>query len=145
MNLSQKLRELRTLSKLSQEQLAQKLNVTNQAVSKWEVGKSYPDILNLVKICDIYNVSLDELIRSDIKFQKNLSNKNRIKDIYVFFIGILFICLSFFIFLCFINFNMENSLTNFIVTMVALVGFALIYKVLIKKVPKKIRDWFGIE
>ena len=73
MRLSEKLRELRKINKLSKEQLAKKLNATNQAVSEWELEKSYPDILNLVKLSDIYNISLDELINDDIDLQRNLS------------------------------------------------------------------------
>jgi transcriptional regulator with XRE-family HTH domain len=143
--LSEKLRELRKVSKLSQEQLAQKLNVTNQAVSRWELGKNYPDILNLVKLCDIYNISLDELIRDDLDFQKSLSSKNRIKGIYLFLFGIFIECLSFLTFYYFNTLNIENSLTNWIIGTTGVIGFVFIAEVLIKKFPKRIRYWLGIE
>ena len=145
MKLSEKLRELRKVSKLSQEQLAQKLNVTNQAVSRWELGKNYPDILNLVKLCDIYNISLDELIRDDLDFQKSLSSKNRIKGIYLFLFGIFIECLSFLTFYYFNTLNIENSLTNWIIGTTSVIGFVFIAEVLIKKFPKRIRYWLGIE
>ncbi|WP_333860689.1 helix-turn-helix domain-containing protein [Clostridium sp.] len=145
MKLSEKLRELRKVSKLSQEQLAQKLNVTNQAVSRWELGKNYPDILNLVKLCDIYNISLDELIRDDLDFQKSLSSKNRIKGIYLFLFGIFIECLSFLTFYYFNTLNIENSLTNWIIGTTGVIGFVFIAEVLIKKFPKRIRYWLGIE
>ncbi|AGK96364.1 helix-turn-helix transcriptional regulator [Clostridium pasteurianum] len=73
MRLSEKLRKLRKINKLSKEQLAEKLNATNQAVSEWELEKIYPDILNLVKLSDIFNISLDELINDDIDIQRKLS------------------------------------------------------------------------
>lgn len=144
MKLSEKLRELRKVNKLSQEQLAQKLNVTNQAVSKWELGRNYPDILNLVKLCDIYNISLDELIRNDLDFQKSLSNKNRSKGIYLFLFGIFIECLSFLTFYYFNTLNIENSLTNWIIATTGVIGFVFIAEVLIRKFPKRIREWIGI-
>jgi len=49
------------LKKLRKE-LAEKLNISRQAISKWESGKAYPDIDNLILLRDIFNVSLDELM-----------------------------------------------------------------------------------
>lgn len=47
----------RKKKKLTQEQLAEKLNVTNQAISKWENGKSFPKMKNIINIC--YELELD--------------------------------------------------------------------------------------
>ena len=60
--LGNKLFELRKQAGLSQEDLADKLNVSRQAVSKWECGESLPDTDNLISISKLYGVSLDELI-----------------------------------------------------------------------------------
>ncbi|MBQ9121134.1 MAG: helix-turn-helix domain-containing protein [Clostridia bacterium] len=60
--LGKKLYELRKAAGLSQEDLAEKLGVSRQAVSKWECGESWPDTDNLITIARLYNVSLDELI-----------------------------------------------------------------------------------
>lgn len=62
MELKDKLLELRKKNKLSQEQLAEKLNVSRQAISKWEQGVNYPDIANLKVLCEIYHISIDELL-----------------------------------------------------------------------------------
>lgn len=62
MNFKENLKKLRKEKNISQEQLAEKLNISRQAISKWESGKAYPDIDNLILLRDIFNVSLDELI-----------------------------------------------------------------------------------
>lgn len=62
MNFSERLREIRQKEGLSQEQLAEKIGVTRQAITKWETGKGLPDIENLVIIAEIFKTTLDELI-----------------------------------------------------------------------------------
>jgi len=59
MELGDKLKKLRKDRNYSQNQLADKLYVTAQAISKWENNKSVPDIINLVNLSDLYDVSLD--------------------------------------------------------------------------------------
>ena len=66
-NLGKKLYELRKKSGLSQEEFADKLNVSRQAVSKWERGETLPDTENLITIAKLYGVSLDELIDNGVK------------------------------------------------------------------------------
>ena len=63
MLLGEKLKKLRKARGLSQEQLADQLNVSRQAISKWELGESTPDTDNLVALSDYYGVSLDYLLR----------------------------------------------------------------------------------
>lgn len=62
MEFSNRLYELRKQKGLSQEELANKLNVTRQTISKWEVGDSTPDMEKLVAISDLFGISLDELV-----------------------------------------------------------------------------------
>ncbi|WNS78752.1 helix-turn-helix transcriptional regulator [Domibacillus sp. DTU_2020_1001157_1_SI_ALB_TIR_016] len=71
MELGDKLKKLRQENGYSQNDLADKLHVTAQAISKWENNKSIPDITNLVQLSDVYNISLDSLIKPDKKLQKN--------------------------------------------------------------------------
>ncbi len=60
--LGNKLFELRKKSGMSQEEFADRLNVSRQAVSKWERGETLPDTDNLISIAKLYGVSLDELV-----------------------------------------------------------------------------------
>ena len=61
MTFGEKLYHLRTQQGMSQEALARKLDVTNQAVSKWESGQSCPDIALLPQIADLFGITLDQL------------------------------------------------------------------------------------
>jgi len=58
----EKLRELRTKKGITQEILAQKMNVTRQTISGWERGRSEPDIETLVQLADFFHVTTDELL-----------------------------------------------------------------------------------
>ncbi|MCL2580606.1 MAG: helix-turn-helix domain-containing protein [Oscillospiraceae bacterium] len=63
MKFSEKLQQLRREHGLSQEMLAERLDVSRQAVSKWESGQAYPEMDKLLSLCNIFNVSLDDLVR----------------------------------------------------------------------------------
>jgi len=67
MNLGNKIRELRRAANLTQEQLAASLSITPQAVSKWEMGASYPDMTMIPTLAAFFKVSLDELFDFDVK------------------------------------------------------------------------------
>ena len=62
LNLGSQIRLNRRRMNLTQEQLAEILGVTNQSISKWELGLSCPDITMLPKIAEFYSVTIDELI-----------------------------------------------------------------------------------
>lgn len=62
MNFGEKLKSLRIKHELSQENLAEKLNVSRQAITKWETQNSMPDIENLKSIATIFDVTTDSLI-----------------------------------------------------------------------------------
>ena len=60
--LGNRIQEFRKVAKMTQEELAERLGVTPQAVSKWETDNSYPDIDLLVEIADLFKCSVDELL-----------------------------------------------------------------------------------
>ena len=62
MDFNNKLYELRKQKGLSQEELANRLNVSRQTISKWEIGDSTPDMEKLIAISDLFDISLDELV-----------------------------------------------------------------------------------
>ena len=63
MNFSDKLQILRKNKGLTQEDLADKLNISRAAVAKWEAGQSYPDIMNLIQLSEMMNVTVDYLVK----------------------------------------------------------------------------------
>lgn len=66
MEFNNKLYNLRKQRGLSQEELANRLNVSRQTISKWEVGESTPDMEKLVALSDLFEISLDELVMDKI-------------------------------------------------------------------------------
>lgn len=72
MSLGEKIKTMRQQAALSQEQLAERLNVSRQAVTKWETGKGIPDIANLIAISEEFDLSLDELIKDDITIKNKI-------------------------------------------------------------------------
>lgn len=65
MAFSENLQYLRTRDGLTQEQLAERLDVSRQSVSKWESGQSFPEMDTILRLCDMFSVSLDTLLRRD--------------------------------------------------------------------------------
>lgn len=67
MEIGNKISELRKKKGLSQEELAEKVGVARQTISKWELGETSPDIKQSKELSKIFNISLDELTNNDIK------------------------------------------------------------------------------
>lgn len=75
MELGNQIKKYRTGMQLSQEELADRIYVTRQTVSNWENDKSYPDIHSLLLLSTFFHVSLDQLIKGDVKVMKETINK----------------------------------------------------------------------
>ena len=67
MNISKIIKEQRSLVNLSQEALAEKVYVSRQTISNWETGKSYPDVHSLVLLANTFEITIDELVKGDVK------------------------------------------------------------------------------
>ena len=81
--LSENLKRIRKDNNLSQEQLAEKLGVSRQSVSKWENGEAYPEMDKVLQLCKMFNLNIDELLNQDIK-EVNESKQSKINvDKYV--------------------------------------------------------------
>ena len=66
MSFADRLKEARRISGLSQEDLAEQLDVSRQAVGKWEQGQSYPEVEKLLALCAVLNTSLDALMADEL-------------------------------------------------------------------------------
>ena len=135
MDLGKKIMTMRNEKNLSQEQLAEKLNVTRQTISNWENGKFYPDIDSLVNLSKFFNVLLDDLLSYDDKVLDYLkdstdivkSNKN---ILYAVLLNILLI-IAFII--VGIIFNESASIIIIIFT-VSIISFSFLFYQIIKKI-----------
>ena len=79
MAFSDNLQFIRAQAGVTQEQLAEQLDVSRQSVSKWESGASFPEMDTLLRICDLYNVNLDTLLRGSVE-ESRVSNTARYDD-----------------------------------------------------------------
>ena len=65
MNIGDKIKNAREENKLTQAQVSESLMVSRQTISNWENGKSLPDILSVIRMSELYKISLDELLKGD--------------------------------------------------------------------------------
>lgn len=110
MNLGDKILELRKNNNLSQEQLAEKMNVARQTISKWELGETAPDIKQANELSKIFNVTLDELVGNDKKdiLVEKVSNTEKLAGIIIKILkfgGIAFVILLIIEVIAFIAFS----------------------------------------
>lgn len=75
MEIGNKLNQLKKLSGMTQEQLAEKLNVSRQTISKWESGSTSPDLESIVKVSKLFHVSLDDLLTEGDEGVENRNNE----------------------------------------------------------------------
>lgn len=81
MEFKDKLYDLRKQKGMSQEELALRLNVSRQTVSKWELGDSTPDMEKLVTISNLFEISLDELVMDKVASNDDSNKSNLVKNI----------------------------------------------------------------
>lgn len=99
MDFNKKLKEQRQLKKITQKELGELLNVSDKTISSWETGRTYPDIVMIVKIADTFNLSLDDLLREDkkmiAKVSKDIKNKNKFKILFISVTVLLLLVIGF--------------------------------------------------
>ncbi|MDO4538371.1 MAG: helix-turn-helix transcriptional regulator, partial [Coriobacteriales bacterium] len=66
MSFRDNLQHLRATRNMTQEQLAMLMGVSRQSVSKWEAEKAYPEMDKLIKLCDLFDCTLDDLVKGDL-------------------------------------------------------------------------------
>lgn len=75
MTVSEKIVQLRSLKGMSQEELAERVSVSRQSVSKWEIGQALPQIDKIVQLCEIFGITTDEMLKDEIVVKNNTKNK----------------------------------------------------------------------
>lgn len=113
MNLGNKITELRKQSNLSQEELAEKVGVTRQTISKWELEETTPDINQAKKLSNIFNISLDELTNNNVSniLVEKVNNTEKLAGLTIKILKVIGISLIIFLVIfviAFIVFNIDR-------------------------------------
>lgn len=103
MNIGDRIKQARKEKAMTQQELADKINVSRSAVSNWEIGRNYPDVQLIVQISDYLDISLDQLLKGDEQVIKKLSEdtktrKKQSKKIKILYLIIVLISLTGFYF-----------------------------------------------
>lgn len=72
MTIGEKISQLRTAANISQEQLAEKISVSRQSISKWEMNQALPQVDKILQLCELFGISTDELLHDKISIQRKL-------------------------------------------------------------------------
>ena len=78
MEIGKKLKNARIKAGFTQEKAAEEIDVSRQTISNWENEKSYPDIISVIALSDLYFVSLDELLKGDQKMAEHLEESTNV-------------------------------------------------------------------
>lgn len=95
MRIGDQLKKARKDKNMTQEEVAEKIFVSRQSISNWENNKTYPDIGNVIALSDLYEISLDELLKGSDNFMKHLEEstdivKSNRKLIFFIILALLF-------------------------------------------------------
>lgn len=133
MELGNHIKHYRNEKGLSQEELAERVYVTRQSISNWENNKNYPDINSLVLLSEVFEISIDNLIKGDLEQMKKEINSEEVKKLnfYASMMGILMLA-AFISLMPLIKFI---GLYGFIPYFV-LVGCAMFFAIKVEKIKK---------
>lgn len=155
MKFAEKIVMLRKSGGMSQEDLAEKLNVSRQSVSRWELGTAMPDAANLLQLSKLFNVTVDYLLNDDYQSDNDLpkikehhrNNTNQIM-LYLILLEVLVVCVQFMS--VFILKNIVFGVLSILLFTAIICGFEYAYRKNGNKTSDafrarfyKISAWFG--
>ena len=82
MTIGEKLSKLRIAANMSQEALAEKISVSRQSISKWEMNQAQPQIDKIGQLCELFNITADQLLKADIAIETQPSSKERVNKYF---------------------------------------------------------------
>ena len=92
MSLGTNIQYLRKINRLTQEQFAEKMNISRQTVSRWEADEVTPELDKLVELCSMFSCKLDELVRENMSFKEEIYSKVEIRKVPSFKMARYVIC-----------------------------------------------------
>lgn len=156
MSLSEKIYELRKAGNLSQEQLAEKVNVSRQSVSKWESGETIPEVERVVELSKIFNVSTDYLLLSseveklanrtvqlekqqkDLRTEVQIQHERIFKSLYVYAVALAVFA---FLHLPYVSDFLETDYLRFSwLSFILLIATAVVLRINLKITEKYLHD-----
>lgn len=128
MNIGEIIKTKRKSLKLTQDELAEKIHVSRQTISSWENSKSLPDITSLVLLSDVYEISLDELVKGDINMIKKLEVKESKEKFSIsFFTSTVLNSLLLMLMIALNSTRYENNYVYFLLVVIMLINTIPIY------------------
>ena len=140
MKFYENLKYLRKESNFTQEELAEQLSVSRQAVTKWESGQSLPDIENLKQLSDIFGVTMDSLV-GDIETKKDSIMNKRINDVGYFIFALLFLLVD--VFLSIFNFFKKITSNETIIAIATILIIIMSFIVFVLSLQKYLKNTKG--
>ena len=128
MALGERIRDERKKRGLSQEELADILNVSRQAITKWETDRGIPDIANLIRISEEFEISLDELIKGDNSVKRKIIYDSTMKKWHLLVLIYLMAIVAYIAYFALLN---RIFMIGFLVATLFMLGFEL--RIIIKE------------
>ena len=128
MALGERIRDERKKRGLSQEELADILNVSRQAITKWETDRGIPDIANLIRISEEFEISLDELIKGDNSVKRKIIYDNSMKRWHLLVVVYLLAIVAYIAYFALLN---RIFMVGFLIATLFMLGFEL--RIIIKE------------
>lgn len=139
MNIGEKIYNLRKKKNLSQEDLANILNVSRQTISKWETGESNPDIDKIVPLCNFFEISTDEFLKGrDIVYERKLNKEKKKNKALTFSLCLIILGVMIILAMLLEDLDVNESIIGAIIMFgIVLIGVLLIYYFMSKESEKK--------
>ena len=133
MKIGDQLKKARLDKNMTQEEVAEKIFVSRQSISNWENNKTYPDIGNVIALSDLYEISLDELLKGSDNFMKHLEESTDIVKSNKKLMAIIILALiAMIVMAIFTEFLPEKVFLVFIFSL-AVILTSLIYREIIRR------------
>ncbi|MBU5365755.1 helix-turn-helix transcriptional regulator [Enterococcus devriesei] len=132
MEVGERLKARRNELNLTQDQVADSLGITRQTMSNWENGRSYPDIERVIRLSELYALSLDELLKGDQKMVRHLQENTVVNHFLKLFIGMLLVNVALMVVLMLVQ-SMSETFLFMIFALIGLNTLSLFY-LIIKKI-----------
>ena len=135
MEIGKKLKEARIKTKMTQEQVADALFVSRQTISNWENEGSFPDIVSVVKLSDLFSVSLDELLKGDNEMLEHLEESTNVVRSNRRLIGAAIVDVVLFLSMLFLAYFTEGSVYMIVCAFCLMViGIAFLLYQIVKRI-----------